>query len=62
LNEGDIGCIAIAADPEGSPLKSLSQWVKDKINAVPAYGSSTFPTNPPRKQYVTHGDHLDYEM
>jgi len=62
LDKGDIEYIAIAADTECSPLKLLSQWVKDKINAVPAYGSSTFPTNPPRKPYVTHHSHLNYEM
>jgi len=62
LDKDDMEHIVIAANTEGSLLKPLSQCVKDKVNAVPAYGSSTFPTNPPRKPYITHDDHLDYEM
>lgn len=60
--EGDEDYIAISDDTEVTPLEWLSVWVKNKIRAVPAYGSSTFPVNPPRKQYVRNDDHLDWVM
>ena len=60
--DGDTDIISIAADTEVNPLESLAKWVKDKIRAVPAHGSSTFPTNPPRKPYIKNYDDLDWEM